>query len=362
MQISDFDYTLPKSAIAQAPVPERDSARLLVHELKLGRTRHLHVRDLPFVLAPGDLLVLNDTKVRAARLFARRPRMADGGGGRVELLLVESVQGEEGAAPRWRALVRPAGGIRAGETLVSERGGLRIVARERLCDAAGAPGPEWVVEFDGERTGPAFDAALEAAGDMPLPPYVRRAAGAVDSERYQTVFARERGAIAAPTAGLHFTPRLFEDLDARGVTRVALTLHVGLGTFRPVTADDPREHTMHAEPFCVPPPVAQAWGAARERGARVVAVGTTVVRALESSLDERGRVQTAQGETRAYFLPGHRFRAVDGLLTNFHLPRSTLLMLVCAFAGRERTLELYGEAIAQGYRFYSYGDAMLLLP
>lgn len=367
MRLSDFDYDLPESAIAQAPAAERDGARLLVHELAAGRTRHLYVRDLPDVLAPGDLLVFNDTRVRAARFFARRPSIAGvrggpaGGGGRVELLLLDFCKGEP---PTWRAMVRPAGSVRAGEALAVEGGSLVFTPLERLVGEDGRPGAEWRVGLIGGPRGEELEAQLEREGELPLPPYVRRPEGpsAEDGERYQTVFAKERGAVAAPTAGLHFTDRLLGHLEGRGIGRETLTLHVGPGTFRPVSAEDPREHRMHGERYTVPAAAARAHNEARARGARVVAVGTTVVRALETVAAERGEVAACTGETAIYILPGHRFRAVDALLTNFHLPRSTLLMLVSAFAGRERTLALYAEALAEGYRFYSFGDAMLLLP
>lgn len=365
MKLDDFDYTLPPERIAAAPAAERDGARLLVHEIGAGRTQHLFVRDLPGVLAAGDLLVFNDTRVRAARLMARRPEGPDGGGGRVECLLVERL---DSRACLWRAMVRPAGRLRAGERLSLERGGPGLRALERLAGPDGRPGPEWTLAVeappDWERS--RVEAHLEAAGELPLPPYIARPGGPVpaDRERYQTVFARETGAVAAPTAGLHFTPELLERLARGGVDRAFVTLHVGPGTFRPVTAEDPREHRMDSESFHLSPETADTWRRTRSKGGRVVAVGTTVVRTLESALapGEPADLRPGPGSTALYVLPGHRFRAVDALLTNFHLPKSTLLMLVSAFAGRERVLALYAEAVAEGYRFYSYGDAMLLLP
>jgi S-adenosylmethionine:tRNA ribosyltransferase-isomerase len=244
---------------------------------------------------------------------------------------------------------------------------VEAVAVERSVGTDGRPGAEWrFVLRDPRRPGEPLDELLERAGRMPLPPYIRRGRGQdplrqLDRERYQTVFAREPGAIAAPTAGLHFTPELLAGLAAHGVERAALTLHVGLGTFLPVTSERVAEHRMHAEAFVLPAPTAAAVERARARGGRVVAVGTTVARGLETCADERGRVAPGAGETSLFITPGYRFRAVDVLLTNFHLPRSTLLMLVCAFAGRERVLRLYREAVEAGYRFYSYGDAMLVI-
>lgn len=356
VEVSDFEYELPSERIAQRPAAPRDSARLLVHRIALDQTKHLCVRDLTEVLEGGDLLVVNDTRVRAARLLGRRAS-----GGAVELTLLEQLAGL-----RWRALARPAGRLRAGETIELERGAFRATLIERARDGAGELAPEWLLELEA-RGETSIEAALERSGRMPLPPYIRRAgedelAHASDCADYQTVFARAVGAIAAPTAGLHFTPALIGALDARGVERAAVTLHVGEGTFKPVVVEDTRDHAMHAERFELCAETAQAWRRCRARGGRVVAVGTTSVRTLESCVGADGELLPASGTTRLFLVPGARFRAVDALLTNFHLPRSTLLMLVAAFAGRERVLRLYREAIELGYRFYSYGDAMLLLP
>ena len=363
MKLSDFDYDLPPECIAQTPVRPRDAARLLVHSIDADMTEHRLVRDLPQLLAPGDLLVLNDTRVRPARLCGRRAT-----GGAVELLVVgpagTTVEGE----PLWRALVNPARRLRAGERLEMEDGALEAHAVERLADEHGRLGGEWsFVLRDPRRPEATLDEILESVGRMPLPPYIRRGRARdpqrqLDRERYQTVFAREAGAIAAPTAGLHFTAELFAALAARDVERTAVTLHVGLGTFRPVTAEDLDSHQMHTEPFDLPQEAAQSVHATGARGGRVVAVGTTVTRVLESCADESGRLRPGAGETSLFVRPGYSFRVVDALLTNFHLPRSTLLMLVSALAGRERVLRLYREAIDGGYRFFSYGDAMLLLP
>jgi S-adenosylmethionine:tRNA ribosyltransferase-isomerase len=355
VKVSEFEYELPSERIAQRPASPRDSARLLVHRIAQDATQHLCVRDLSGVLAPGDLLVVNDTRVRAARLLGRRAS-----GGAVELTLVERVAG-----PRWRALARPGGRLRAGEVLELEGGAFRAALIERARTAAGDLAPEWLLELE-VRDGPEIETALELWGRMPLPPYVRRERAderaLSDRADYQTVFARAVGAVAAPTAGLHFTPALLGELAARGVERAAVTLHVGEGTFKPVVADDTREHSMHAETYELSEAAAGAWRRCRARGGRVVAVGTTSVRTLESCVAEDGEVRAGSGSTRLFLVPGAHFRAVDALLTNFHLPRSTLLMLVAAFAGRERVLRLYREAIELGYRFYSYGDAMLLLP
>jgi S-adenosylmethionine:tRNA ribosyltransferase-isomerase len=355
VRLSDFDYELPPELIAQAPAASRDEARLLVHHKAEGTSEHRRVRDLPVLLRRGDLLVLNDTRVLPARLFARRAS-----GGRVELLLTEPDPGQAGT---WRALAHPARRLHAGERLALEGGPQRVhmLARARAPD--GSLAPEWQLAFEDEH-GEALpaEAVLEELGQVPLPPYVTRAAAELDRERYQTVYARQLGAVAAPTAGLHFTPELLEHLEQGGIARATLTLHVGPGTFRPVKCAEIEQHRMHAERFELPAGTARAVNATRAAGGRVVAVGTTVVRALESSVGADGQVLASAGRTDLFLYPGCRFRAVDALLTNFHLPRSTLLMLVCAFAGRERVLELYRLAVEQRYRFYSYGDALLVLP
>ena len=356
MKLDDFDYHLPPERIAHEPAARRDGARLLVHRLGEKRTEHRGVADLPELLQPGDLLVVNDTRVLPARLFARRAS-----GGAVELLLLEPA----GPGRAWRALVHPARKLRPGEVLTVAGGEVeaRLVAR---------PDEEWRVELvDPLDPRAPVEELLARVGRMPLPPYIERggrepetvgARDALDRERYQTVYARRPGAVAAPTAGLHFTPGLLGALEARGVRRASVTLHVGAGTFRPVKTADPRDHRMHAERFELSPMAVEAIEATRRSGGRVVAVGTTTVRVLESCVDPDGRLVPRTGETRLFLLPGASFRVVDALWTNFHLPKSTLLMLVCAFAGTERVLELYREAVAEGYRFYSYGDPMLLLP
>jgi len=342
--VRDFDFELPESAIAQHPAA-RGESRLLVLDAA-GAERHRRVRDLPALLRAGDLLVVNDTRVLPARLFGRRTP----GGGRVELLLAER-HGEV----EWDVLLKPGRRARPGTRL--ELGSHHEPGS--LLDA------EVVARGDDGRFRVRFSSPVEPhldrLGHVPLPPYIHRPDEASDRERYQTVFAREPGAIAAPTAGLHFDDALLAALDARGVERATVTLHVGLGTFKPVVAELVHEHRMDAERYVVPPATARAIARARAEGRRVVAVGTTVVRTLESvAAAHDGEVPAGAGATAIFIYPGHRFRAVDLLLTNFHLPCSTLLMLVSAFAGKERVLAAYGEAIEHGYRFYSYGDAMLV--
>jgi S-adenosylmethionine:tRNA ribosyltransferase-isomerase len=351
LRLSDFDYDLPESQIAQAPADPRDAARLLFHHVPSGRTEHSRVRELPGFLRRGDLLVVNDTRVRRARLVGKRAS-----GGAVEMLLVELRTDLS-----WRALVRPAAKLRTGERVELEEG--RLVAR---IGERGAEGGERAVELFDPRTGErASEALVEELGRAPLPPYIRRPRGEDpqaqhDRESYQTLFARELGAVAAPTAGLHFTPELLARLGAEGIERANVTLHVGEGTFRSVTVEDVASHVMHSERYELTQATVDAVARCRARGGRVVAVGTTSVRVLESCAAATGTLSAGRGETRLFLVPGAPFHVVDVLLTNFHLPKSTLLMLVSAFAGRERTLALYREAVELGYRFFSYGDAMLL--
>lgn len=337
MRLSEFDFHLPPERIAHAPARPRDAARLLAVGDVL---RDLHVRDLPGLLRPGDVLVANDTRVIPAQLSARR------GDARVGLTLDQ---------PRpdgtWHALARNARRLRPGDRLVFE--GADELAAELV-----RRDPDGGVSLRFNLDGPAFADALRRAGALALPPYIERPGGptAQDAADYQTVFARADGAVAAPTAGLHFTPGLLAALEAAGIPRVFVTLHVGAGTFLPVRTDDVSEHRMHAERGEITAEAAERINAAR----RVVAVGTTTLRVLESAAEETGRVRPFSGETALFITPGHRFRATGALLTNFHLPRSTLFMLVCAFAGTERMRAAYEHAIAAGYRFYSYGDACLL--
>ncbi|MDR5708363.1 MAG: tRNA preQ1(34) S-adenosylmethionine ribosyltransferase-isomerase QueA [Armatimonadota bacterium] len=340
MRLADFDYELPTDRIAQQPAEPRDIARLLVLDRRTGSIAHRIFRDLPELLAPGDLLVLNDTRVIPARLRGRK----EGTGGRAEVLLVwREVEG------MWRALVG-ARRARPGTRITLAEGHLRAELLERREDGT------WRIALQGDVPP---EEVIQRWGEVPLPPYIRERPR--DPEVYQTVYARSPGAVAAPTAGLHFTPQLLERLRARGILYVFLTLHVGPGTFRPITAEDPTRHRMDAEPYEVPPQTAEAIRQVRARGNRVVAVGTTVVRALETAAQADGMVRAGAGWTDLYIYPGYRFRVVDALVTNFHLPRSTPLVLVSAFARRERVLEAYREALAEGYRFGSFGDAMLLL-
>jgi len=353
MLTRDFDFELPEDRIAQEPAP-RGESRLLVLDAPPGAAeRHRRVAELPDILLPGDLLVVNDTRVIPARIFGHR-LLGDGTeGARVELLLIEPVDVDDPSlATEWDALARPGKKARPGTTL---RFGEKADPKLRAVVLAKGEDGRHRVRFS-EPVGP----HLERLGHVPLPPYIKRGDRPEDRERYQTVFARRAGAIAAPTAGLHFTPELLARLAARGVERAEVTLHVGIGTFKPVTAELVHEHRMDAERFVVPAETAEAIRRTRERGGRVVAVGTTVVRTLESAADGAGGVRAGAGSTELFIVPGYRFQVVDVLLTNFHLPRSTLLMLVSAFAGRERVLEAYEEAIREGYRFYSYGDAMVV--
>jgi S-adenosylmethionine:tRNA ribosyltransferase-isomerase len=347
MNISDFDYPLPEELVAQVPVTPRDASRLLVLPAA-GAPVHARFTDLPGLLRPGDLLVFNDTKVIPARLLGRKES-----GGRVELLLCEPLSRDApgaGLGRRWRAMGQASKPIRPGAVLAFDG----LTARVDT-----APG-EGFYDVTLDREGPALEAALARAGRIPLPPYIRREATGEDAERYQTIWARAPGSSAAPTAGLHFTEALLESLDRRGVARTALTLHVGPGTFLPVRGGDLDTHRMHGERWEVPPAASEAWAACRARGGRVVAVGTTTVRTLESAFRE-GAVHAGEGRTELFIRPGHAFGAVDALVTNFHLPRSTLLVLACAFGGTERVLAAYRDAVARRYRFFSYGDAMLLL-
>lgn len=351
MTVDEFDYALPEALIAQRPAEHRDGSRLLCLDRHDGSVVHRTFGELPALLRAGDLLVVNDTRVLPARLAARKAS-----GGRVELLLVERLDaGEDPASVVWSCLGRVSRPPRVGDALRLD-GGLtgELLARD---------GGTWRVRF---RAAPGADAgrALLAAGAMPLPPYIRREDGAPppvdDAERYQTVYAARDGAVAAPTAGLHFTPELLAELESRGVSRVAVTLHVGPGTFQPVRVRDLDAHEMHEERGEIPAATAEAIAATRRTGGRVVAVGTTVVRALEARADASGRVSAGTFRTALFIRPGFRFRVIDALLTNFHLPRSTLLMLVAAFAGREHVLAAYADAVERRYRFFSYGDAMLV--
>ncbi len=341
LRTADFDYDLPPELIAQQPVEPRDHARLMVLQRATQAITHARFYDLPRFLRPGDLLVANQTRVIPARLWGRKVPT----GGKVELLLLRAE-----AADTWQALVRGRG-LRPGRRIALAAG----FEAEIIADLGG---PLRRVRFNQ----PLDPEALAQVGQVPLPPYIHQPVA--DPERYQTVYAREPGSAAAPTAGLHFTPRLLQTLQRQGIGWATVTLHVGLDTFAPVKEEDPRQHRMHTEWCRVPPETAARIRETKARGGRVVAVGTTAVRTLETAAlhAPQGQLIAAwEGDTDLFILPGFRFRVVDGLITNFHLPRSTLLMLVSAFAGREFILRAYEEAKAQGYRFFSFGDAMLIL-
>ncbi len=340
LRLADFDFDLPDDLIAQHPLPRRSASRLLVANTDGLDDRRID--ELPSLLRAGDLLVFNDTRVIKARLFGRKSS-----GGRVEVL-VERIEGVRRARVQLRASHAP----KAGSTLVFGDDAHPVHAT-----VAGRSDAFFVLEFDDD-----LDAVLERFGRLPLPPYIVHRPDAVDDERYQTVWARAPGAVAAPTAGLHFDEPLLAALESAGIATVTLTLHVGAGTFVPVRVDDLSEHVMHEERYTIPSTLIEAVEATRARGGCVVAVGTTSLRALEASADEHGRLRVGEAGTRLFITPGHRFRVADRLLTNFHLPQSTLLMLVSAFAGMERIRAAYRHAIRERYRFFSYGDAMLIEP
>jgi S-adenosylmethionine:tRNA ribosyltransferase-isomerase len=341
---SDFtDYELPPHLIAQEPAAERDRSRLLVIDRKKGSLAHQTFRDLPDLLAPGDLLVLNDTRVVPARLLGRRART----GGKWEGLFLRELP--DGC---WELLSQTRGRLLAGEKIAIDAGPLELLLIEKTVHG------HWLVRPS--LPGRALE-LLMRHGQIPLPPYIRRGREkAGDRERYQTVYAARAGAVAAPTAGLHFTPELFEGLARRGIARVFVTLHVGLGTFQPIQDEDLTRHLMHAEWGDLSADAANAIRACRQRGGRIVAVGTTTVRVLETAA-ATGEIGPWSGETRIFIYPPYRFRAVDALITNFHLPRTSLLLLVSAFAGADLVRAAYKTAVEQGYRFYSYGDAMVIV-
>ncbi len=344
-RVSDFDYELPAGRIARYPADRRDESRILVVPPGDASFRHLRFRDVVGLFRQGDVLVVNESKVRPARLLGRKPTGAPS-----EILLVRPSPGASDEH-LWEALVRPGSKLKPGRTvLVADD-----LTVEILDSVAGGGRLVRLV------TSLPVEEALERHGHMPLPPYIEREDEPIDRVRYQTVYARIPGSVAAPTAGLHFTEEVLAALEANGVRRAAVTLHVGVGTFRPVDGDDPDEHEMHREWYEVSDESAATVNEARAAGGRVWAVGTTAVRTLESVVDADGRIVATSGETDLFIRPGFRFKAVDCLITNFHLPRSTLLMLVAAFTGYERTMAAYREAITRGYRFYSYGDAMALV-
>ena len=358
MLVTDFDFALPDDLIAQTALP-RGQSRLMVLDRASGAVSHRTIADLPSLLRPGDLLVVNNTRVFAARLLGRRVPS----GGAVECLLLSPAATEaESAGPKgleagsvqWQALMHPGQKLKPG-AVVRFEGPAGVLMGEVL-----------ERHFQGRRTirlwaeaGGDVDTLVDALGHVPLPPYIKRADTTADRERYQTVFARARGSVAAPTAGLHFTPELLDELTARGIERAEVTLHVGYGTFKPIKVDRVEDHVVDPEIYSIDEAAAAAINRARAEGRRVIAVGTTTTRALEDAA-RRGGGAVAPGTASAevFIYPGFEFQVIDGLLTNFHLPKSSLLMLVCAFAGRDAVLAAYGEAVRERYRFYSYGDAM----
>lgn len=341
MRLADFDYLLPPELIASEPPVERESARLLTLSRESGEVAETLVAALPQLLLPTDLLILNDTRVIPARLYGEKST-----GGKVELFLVRRI---DSAGETWHTLIRSSKAPRAGTCInLPEQVMASVIGR--------GENDEWLVAFSGAAD---FTAWLERNGSVPLPPYIKRAPHEKDRERYQTVFAKERGAVAAPTAGLHFTEQLLGEICAQGVEIATVTLHVGLGTFMPVRVDNLAEHRMHKERYSISAETVAAIERCRKRGGRVVAVGTTVARTLEYAAD--GNIPLAgSGEADIFIYPGYEFKVVDALLTNFHVPKSTLLLLVSAFAGRDRILAAYRAAIERGFRFYSYGDAMFI--
>ena len=370
MRTSDFDYHLPPELIAQTPVEPRDSSRLLILRRDTGAVEHRQFSDIGKYLPPGCVLVMNRSRVLPARLYGRRQDT----GGRVELLLLRRER-----PGIWQALGQPGRRLRPGVKLwltaprANPSGGAEPAANpagkaaDAEDDGAAVAAEILAVNSEGVRTVRLSDeSGIEPLGQVPLPPYIRQRLD--DPERYQTVYAQEPGSVAAPTAGLHFTPQLLDNLRAAGISTAFVTLHVGLDTFRPVQGEDPREHHIHTEYYALPAATAAMLTQARREGRPIIAVGTTAVRTLEqvgrdqaAGLAKAAPVQPAQGQADLFILPGHQFRLVDGMITNFHLPRSTLLMLVSAFAGRENILAAYQAAVEQGYRFYSFGDAMLIL-
>ncbi len=340
MKKSDFYFNLPEELIAQTPVEKRDHSRLMHIDRVSGKVRHLHFYDLPSLIRPGDCIVLNDSRVIPARLFGRRES-----GGAVEVVLLKDKGGSV-----WECLTRPGKKTAPGTILTFGDGELRA----RVLDKA--PGGNRLIEFIYEGI---FLEVLEKLGKMPLPPYIKEEL--MDSERYQTVYSREPGSAAAPTAGLHFTSELLHELEERGASLAYITLHVGLGTFRPVKCENVEDHEMHAEYCIIPREAADRINAAKRAGGRIISCGTTSCRTLESRCGEEGLVREYAGWTNVFIYPGYRFKCVDGLITNFHLPESTLIMLVSAFAGRENILRAYEEAIRERYRFFSFGDATIII-
>jgi S-adenosylmethionine:tRNA ribosyltransferase-isomerase len=338
---SDYDFDLPHDLIAQRPLARRDASRLMVVDRATGEIQHKTFADIAQLVAPSDVLVVNRTRVIRARLLGSRAS-----GAPAEILLLKPL-----GDGRYETMVSPGGKLKPGRRVTIAPGFeaeiLEVTERRTR-----------VVRLESELP---LDEAIERHGHVPLPPYIERPDVSDDAERYQTVFAREKGSVAAPTAGLHFTPELLTAIAERGVATAEILLHVGAGTFKPVEVDDPSAHVMHEEWYRVSPEGARTINDRRAAGGRVWAVGTTTVRTLETAAGDDGRIRDGEGETRIFIRPGHRFRAVDRIVTNFHLPRSTLIMLVAAFAGYELTMRAYREAVAERYRFYSYGDAMAII-
>ena len=341
MKVKDFDFELPKELIAQTPLPDRSSSRLLVMDRVTGQITHRGFRNIKDYFRPGDCLVINDTKVIPARLFGIRTET----GGQIEVLLLKRREDD-----LWETLVRPGKKAKPGTELVFGDG----LLTGRVIDVVEEGNRLIRFTYDG-----IFEEILDQLGQMPLPPYITEKLQ--DKNRYQTVYAKYDGSAAAPTAGLHFTETLLKEIEDMGVSVASVTLHVGLGTFRPVKAEEVTDHHMHSEFYRIEEEQAEKIRQAKERGGRIIAVGTTSCRTLESVADEHGMVRPCSGWTDIFIYPGYKFRCIDGLITNFHLPQSTLLMLVSAFAGREHILDAYQEAIQEKYRFFSFGDAMLIL-
>lgn len=340
MKTSDFYYELPKELIAQDPLTDRDSSRLLVLDKKTGKTSHRHFTDIREYLKPGDCLVINDTKVIPARLIGSR----EGTGAKIELLLLERKENDV-----WETLVKPGRKAKPG-TKISFGGGLLTGEILEVAEEGNR-----LVHFEYEGI---FEEILDRLGQMPLPPYITHQLE--DKDRYNTVYAVHEGSAAAPTAGLHFTPKLLEEIQKQGVNIASITLHVGLGTFRPVKAEDVAEHHMHSEFYHIDESAAEKINRAKENGKRIICVGTTSCRTIEAAADENGRLKPASGWTDIFIYPGYSFKVLDCLITNFHLPESTLVMLVSALAGRENVLGAYEEAVRERYRFFSFGDAMFI--
>jgi len=342
LRTEDFSYYLPSELIAQEPLKQRDKSRMLVLKKDTGKIEHFHFKSLPLYLNEGDVIVLNDTRVIPARLKGVKKDT----GGKVELLLLHPIEGEE----KWEALCSPGKKVPPGAVLSFGSGELEANVMDRTTSGGR------IVNFTSSKP---LREILYALGEVPLPPYIKKA---LDSkERYQTIYAQKEGSVAAPTAGLHFTPNLLEKLESRGIKIAYLTLHVGLDTFRPLNSNYVEEHEIHSEYFELPAKTADTINHAREKGNRIVAVGTTCCRVLETLGDEYGKVRKERGETNLFIYPGHSFKVVDAMVTNFHLPRSTVLVMICAFGGTEEVLAAYREAVKERYRFYSFGDAMLIL-